>query len=414
MILTSLKLALGALRKNIARTILTIFGITIGIGLVIIVLSAGNALKGLVLGEIDSFGDDWIQIEVKVPSTQHVSRENASDQARGVSITTMTYEDAKAIEKLDNIKYVYAGITSQAVVSYKNEKERPLIFAVTADYIKIDKGDVALGRFFSEDEERGAAQVTVLGADLAEDLFGNDDALGQNVKVDGKSYRVVGVMEKRGVTGFFNFDEVMILPLRTTQRKIMGINHILWVTAQTHNNDLADATAEEIRWLLRQRHDITDPDKDDFGVTTLEESMAIVDTIFLGITWLLIGLATISLLVAGVGIMNVMYVSVAERTFEIGLRKSVGARKRDILWQFLVEAVVITLIGGIIGMIGGITISFLVATIAQYLNFNWEFSISLFGVMLALSFSTIVGLIFGIYPAKKAADLDPITALRQE
>lgn len=411
---TSLDLALSVLRKNKARTLLTIFGITIGIGLVIIVLSAGNALKGLVLGEIDSFGDDWIQIEIKVPSTKHVSQENASDLARGVSITTLKYGDAKAIERLDNIKQVYAGTTSQATVAYKNVKERPTIFAVTADFIKIDKGEIEQGRFFSHDEERGAAQVAVLGATLAEDVFGNDNPIGQTMKVDGKGYRVIGVMAERGVTGFFNFDEILLLPLRTTQRKIMGVDHLMWVTAQTVNNDYAESTAEEIRWLLRQRHDITDPDKDDFGVTTLEESMAIVDTIFLGITWLLIALATISLLVAGVGIMNVMYVSVAERTFEIGLRKAVGASKRDILFQFLIEAVVITLVGGIIGMLGGIAISYLVATIAQYLNFNWVFSVSLFGVILALSFSTAVGLLFGIYPAKKAAELDPITALRQD
>ena len=254
----------------------------------------------------------------------------------------------------------------------------------------------------------------VLGYKIAEDLFANENPIGQNIKLDKKNYRVIGVMEERGVTGFFNFDEVVYVPLKTGQKKIMGINHVLFIVAQVYNNDLADATAEEITWLIRERHDITDPDKDDFAVITQEESMAIVDTIFNAITWLLIALAAISLAVAGVGIMNVMYVSVAERTFEIGLRKSVGASSRDILWQFLLEAIVITLIGGVIGMTAGIILSFLISVIAGSFGFNWEFQISIFSVFLSVGFSTMIGLVFGLYPAKKAAGLDPIVAMRQD
>ncbi len=402
------------LRKNRSRTVLTLFGITIGIALVIIVLSAGNALKGLVLGEVESFGDDWIEVEIKVPATKQVSQENAAGIARGVSITTLTEDDAEAIEKLDNIKRVYSGVIGQSTISYQDQRKRPTLFAVTPGFFEIDKGEIGNGRSFTEEENNSTAQIIVLGADLAEDLFFNDNPVGKTVKVDKKSYRVVGVMKRRGVTGFFNFDEVAYIPLKTVQKKIMGIDHVLFIVAQTINNDIAEITAEEMRWLVRERHDITDPDKDDFAVITMEESMAIVDTIFLGITWLLVGLAAISLAVAGVGIMNVMYVSVAERTFEIGLRKAVGASKKDILWQFLTEAIVITLFGGIFGLIIGVIISFVISILAQSFGLNWQFSISIFSIFLSLGFATAVGLIFGIYPAKKAASMDPIVAIRKE
>lgn len=402
------------MKENKARTFLTLFGITIGIALVIIVLSAGNALKGLVLNQVDSFGDDWIEIEVKIPDTNHISAENASSMARGVTITTLTHQDALAIKNLDNISYVYSGVTGQATASYKNARKRPTIFAVSADYITIDKGNLSSGRFFTNEEDLSVAQVVVLGHKIAKDLFGNEDPVGQSLKLDSKSYRVIGLAEEKGAAGFFNFDEVIFIPLRTAQKKMLGIDHVLFIVAQTINNEIAQTTAEEIKWLMRERHDITNPDKDDFAVITMEESVAIVDTIFLGITWLLIGLSAISLAVAGVGIMNVMYVSVVERTFEIGLRKSVGATKKDILWQFLIEAVVITLFGGVIGIVCGILFSLAVSLIAQTLGFAWGFSISILSIFLSLLFAAVVGFAFGVYPARRAANMDPIEAMRKE
>lgn len=412
--LNGLKTAINSLKRNKARTALTVFGITIGIGVVIVVLSAGNGVKGLILSEVDSFGSNWINIEVKVPSTDQISSENASSQARGVVITTLTLEDKEAIEELDNIAIAYAGLTSQIVLSNNNETEQPLIFGVTPEYVEIDQGEVADGRFFTPSEAESAANVIVLGAGVKDTLFGNDIAVGQKIDAGGKRFEVVGVMEERGSTGFFNYDEIVYIPTQTVQRKIMGVDHVQFMVAQLYNNDIANVTAAEITGLLRDRHDIDDPSDDDFAVTTQAESIELIDTIFFGITALLVVLAAISLVVGGVGIMNVMYVSVVERTFEIGLRKAVGATEASIQRQFLIEAVLLTLLGGIIGIVGGIGISFIAALGAQSQGLNWQFEISIPSIIIGTIFSLSVGIVFGYFPAKRAAGLDPITALRDE
>ena len=408
-------LAFNQIKKNKARASLTIFGITIGIMVVILVLSAGNGVKSLVLGELDSFGNDWIDIEVKIPSTGKASVSNAQDQARGVTITSLTTDDADAVGELNNIKNIYAGVTTQAVVSYGNEKKQPMFFAVTPSYIEIDAGsEMEDGQFFSEEENSAASQVIVLGSGLRDTLFGNDTAVGKKVKVGDTSFRVIGVMKERGATGFFNYDELAYIPVRTAQKKLMGIDHVLFMIAQMRDAGKGDATAEEIRALIRDRHDITDPDKDDFSVTTQQESVALIDTVFFGIQALLVILAAISLVVGGVGIMNVMYVSVVERTFEIGLRKSVGATEASVRAQFLIEAIVLTALGGVSGIVIGILLSYLIAVGAQSYGLNWEFVISLPSIFLGTGFSVVIGLVFGYFPAKHAASLDPITALRQE
>lgn len=403
------------LTKNKGRAILTIFGVTIGVAVVILVLSAGNGVKRLIIGELDSFGSNWINIEVKVPSTGKISLENIQSMAGGVTITTLTLDDAKHVLALDNISDVYAGVTTQAIFEYGTEKKQPTIFAVTASYANIDSGTVIKkGRFYSEEEDMSASEVIVLGPALKETLFGNDEAVGKNIKVGGKSFMVIGELEERGATGFFNYDEIAYIPLQTAQKKMMGINHILFMIAQMKDGDKSDATAEEIMWIIRERHGITDPEKDDFSVTTQQESVEMINTIFLGIQTLLVILGAISLIVGGVGIMNVMYVSVVERTFEIGLRKAVGAREKEIRRQFLTEAVVLTMFGGIIGIAVGIVLSFFMALGGQYAGLNWQFAISIPSIFIGTSFSIGIGLIFGYFPAKKAATLDPILALRHE
>ena len=412
--LLPLTLALQTFRKTKARSSLTVFGIMIGIAMVIIVLSAGNGMKSLILSEVSSFGDNWIDIEVKIPSTQKNSQENSNALARGVTITTLTQDDMEAVKDISAIHAAYAGITSQVVASRAQEKKRVTVFGVTPEYHGIDKSEVVEGDFFTDADDRSGVHVVVLGSDIRDILFGNDEAVGKTVSIDGKTYEVAGVMESLGSTAFMNMDEIIYIPLTTVQRDIMGVRHVLWIIAQMKKEANPEAVAEEIRGVIRERHNVSNPDKDDFSVTTMSEALSLVDTIFKGITGLLVALATISLIVGGVGIMNVMYVSVAERTFEVGLRKSVGATDRNILSQFLVEAIIITLIGRLFGIVIGATISFFISLGARSQGLTWEFSISWFSVVLSVSFSTLVGLFFGLYPAKKAASLDPINALREE
>jgi putative ABC transport system permease protein len=407
-------LALQTMRQNKGRTALTVFGILIGIALVIIVLSAGNGIKGIILNEISSFGDNWVNVEVKVPSASHQSQENIQALSQGVTITTFTNEDVEAIKHLESIKNIYATVTTQATVAYRHEKARPIIFGVSASFIDIDKSEIAAGRFFDEQDDQSASDVVVIGSEIKDDLFGNADAVGAIVKVGSRNYQVIGVMQERGATGFFNMDELIYLPVQTVQKKIMGIDYVVSSVAELEEGVVAASAAEEIRLLMRDRHDIANPDKDDFAVTTMDEALTIVNTIILGLTVLLAVIGGISLLVGGVGIMNVMYVAVAERTFEIGLRKSVGAGRTDILWQFLVEAMLITLLGGLAGIVLGAFVAYGVALGAQSQGLAWDFKISLPSVLLATGFSVAVGLFFGLYPAKKAAALDPIAAMRQE
>lgn len=408
------KVALRTLRHSLLRSLLTMFGIVIGIAMVILVLSAGGSVKRIILSEVSSFGNNWIHVEVKIPETGKNSSENARGQAQGVMITTLTRGDAEAIGKIPNIKNTYASVTNQAAISYREEKTRTIIFGVTASYPDIDKSVLAEGRFFTDEEDKSAENVVVLGHEVKKNIFGDQDPLGRQVKIDKHSYLVIGVMEELGATGFFNRDTLVYMPLRTVQEKIMGIDHVLWIMAEMHDVGAAEATAEEIRYVMRERHDISDPDKEDFAVMTMDEALALVDTIVKGITWLLIALASISLLVGGVGIMNMMYVSVAERTFEIGLRRAVGASRVFILWQFLIEAVLLTLFGGLGGIIIGTAIASLIAIIAGSLGYDWTFSLSFFSIILSVGFCTAVGIIFGLYPARRAAVISPIEALRQE
>jgi putative ABC transport system permease protein len=412
--LLPIKLAWNSLFVHKSRTILTIFGIVIGIAAVIIVMSAGESLKGLILGELDAFGSDYIQIEIKVPSTSKNSTANATSMAQGVQITTLTVEDAEAIGKLSNIKNQYSGVIGQSVVSYLNQNETLNFLAVTAGFIEIDSSEVDDGRFFSSDENRQMAKLAVLGSNAANDLFDDANPIGRNIKIGKQRFRVIGVLTERGGGLGLNFDDMVYVPVKTAQKLILGSDHVSWITAQMKNPGIQDQTAAEITDLMRERHEIEDPKDDDFGITTMEEAREMIDTIFGGITLLLMAIAAISLLVGGIGIMNIMYVSVTERTFEIGLRKAVGAGVNQIKWQFLWEAVVVTAFGGAIGVIVGIFLTSIIGIVAKQFGFSWDFVLSFSSILIAVGFSAAVGLIFGYYPAKKAASLDPIEALRNE
>lgn len=409
-----INIALKSLINNKTRTVLTVIGIVIGIAAVIIVMSAGESLKGLVVGQLDAFGSNVIQVEVKVPTASSNSSENALSQSQGIQITTMTLADAEAISKLPNVKNYYAAIMDSQIVSYETEVKSATILGCTPGYAEMGTAKVATGRFFTNEEGVELARVGILGSKLAIKLFGNQDPIGREIKMGTTKLRVIGVMAEQGGTMGLSFDDMVFVPLQTMQKIVMGIDHVQWITVGMTNANLGDETAADIKYLLRTRHDIEDINKEDFSVTTMEEAKKMIDSIFNGITLLLIAIAGISLVVGGVGIMNIMYVSVTERTFEIGLRKAVGAKKRIILWQFLLEATILTLLGGFFGITIGVIISYLVSVIATAFGFNWAFVLMPESILLAFGFSAAVGMVFGYYPAQHAAKMDPIEALRRD
>lgn len=392
------------------RTFLTVLGVMIGISSVTVIVSAGDSIEKLVYDQMASFGSDFIQAEVRAPK----SSGGSLGQAQGIVITTMNENDRQDILDLPYIDKAYSSVTAQELVSWSGNIKKTLIYGVSADFIDIDSSEIDQGRFFTEEEDNNLSRVVVLGKDVKEELFGSNDAIGQNVKVNKQNYTVIGTMKDRGTIFFFNMDELIYIPIQTTQKMILGINHVISITSQLNDSSRDQEAVSDIQKILRANHNITNPDRDDFEVMSMADAQDLMNTVVGGVTLLLIALAAVSLVVGGVGIMNIMYATVAERTFEIGLRKSIGASKKAILQQFLAEAIVITLLGGIYGILLGIFMIYIVYLIATYYGFAWDFSLSLSGLVLALGFSIVVGLIFGLYPAKRAADLDPIAAIRKE
>jgi putative ABC transport system permease protein len=407
-----IELSSKALIRQKLRSFLTIIALGIGIASVVIIMSAGRGLESMILSELEIYSPDTLNIEVRIPGKGDTG--SATGFVSGVTITTLKNKDMEDIDKHPNIESAYNYVTSQEVIKYQGENRTSIIFGYGANAPKVEKIELEEGRFYDADEENSLSQVVVLGSKVKEDLFGDDTAVGKNVYIKGKSYKVVGSMIERGASFGFDFDSIVYIPTKTLQKRLLGTDYAIGINSRVIDMSKLEQTKEDVEYLLRDNHNITDPDKDDFAVTTMDEIRETLETIVGGITLLLVALVCISLIVGGVGITNIMYVSVAERTFEIGLRKAVGAKSKDILWQFLAEAMILTFYGGIVGVILGLMISYAIFLGAVNYGLNWTFSVSLFSLVLSIAFSTFVGLFFGIYPAKKAAGFDPIVAIRKE
>lgn len=409
--------SLKALRANPIRTVLTTLGIVIGISTVIMVLSAGAGFQSLINDEIKSLGSDTLFIKTRVPPT---TKNRAASSVTGgltpgvaIGITTFNQRDLDDIKKLNNVKNDYGMVTGMAVASYRNNNKSAIYYGSGAERFLIDQHQLQGGRFYTQAEDTGAAQVVILGSKLATDLFVQDDPLGKLVRVGNLNFSVIGVYKSQG-GGDTGPDSGLYMPLQTAEKKMLGINYISIGVVQLNNINLADATAAQISLTLMHNHNITDPAKDDFIVVTQAQVLGIYDTIFNGITILLIAIASISLVVGGVGIMNIMYVVVTERTAEIGLKKALGAKNTDILNEFLIESVLVTVLGGVIGIIFGAALSWLVAVVAIANGLTWIFIVPLYAIIIAVGVSAAIGISFGVLPARSAAKLDPIEALRYE
>ena len=414
-LIISIKLAINNLRANLVRTVLTLVGVVIGVLAVILVSALGQGVKEYILKQVNSFGTDLIQVEVKVPATKQTSTSNAVGQATGIQITTLTLSDADALGKLPNIKSYYAASIDQELVSYQNFNKQVMLFGAGSQLPEVDANfGLKEGSFYFEADDRGLAQVAVIGSDISDAFFGGVDPIGKEIKIKDQKYRVIGVLAKRGTVGFFNFDEIIYIPVRTLQKKILGVNYVRMIGLRVSDQNAIDETTANIIFEMRKLHKITDPNKDDFGVMSIKDAQNTINSVFNTINILLLALTSISLLVGGVGIMNIMYVAVAERTFEIGLRKAVGAKAKNILRQFLWEAIFITFFGGIIGIMLGYLLLLILSYLSSSFGYPINLAISANAIFLAVGFSFLTGIVFGYYPARVASKLSPMEALRKD
>lgn len=412
---TPLSFAVKTIRTHKVRTFLALLGVVIGVFAVVVVTALGEGVKGFILGQVESFGTDLIQVEVKIPSTGTMSSENASSRVQGAQITTLTVKDSDAIGKVSNVEAVYAGTIGQERATYGSIGKRIMLFGTGADVMRVDENArLASGRFFTAEEDANLARVAVLGSETKETFFGESEAVGELITLKGEKYRVIGVLMPRGAAGFINLDTFTYVPVQTLEKKILGVDYVQFISVKLTDPAREVETVADIVALLRKRHDIADPDKDDFSVTSTKEAQKTLESVLGSITILLLALTSISLVVGGVGIMNVMYVSVSERTSEIGLRKAVGAKSKLILQQFLAEAIIITGLGGLIGIVLGVLVVSGLTLLFTLLGFNLKLVFTAQSLLLGTGFSMAVGLCFGVAPAIKASKLSPMEALRKE
>lgn len=416
-----LKQAIKGITLNPSRTVLTTLGIMIGIGTVILVLSAGEGFKSYINSQIEANGNNVVFIETSIPASTKDRSKSSSSSSSGeakssaenaVPVTTLKIKDIEDIKNIPNVVNAYGASVGQLVVTNGNISKNVLVFGASSSRFDIDKSVIEIGRGYTEEEDRGLSQVALLGNNLSKDLFGDQDPLGQLVRVGTVNFEVIGVYEKKG--GFDGADDQIFIPIKTLQKKILGTDYLFYGIAELKDNNISDATALDIADTLRRNHYIKDPSKDDFKVNTQDQALGTFNTILKAITFLLIAIASISLVVGGVGVMNIMYVVVTERIGEIGLKKALGALNKDILYEFLIEAILLTIIGGILGIIVGTFFAFIVAKVAQSFGLQWKFIVPIWGVILSISVSTIIGIVFGVFPAKNAAKLNPIEALNKE
>jgi putative ABC transport system permease protein len=403
-IFMTLRIALKALNRNKLRTVLTMLGMIIGVGAVITMVALGTGARTTIEERVKSAGTNMIMVNAGNFSTGGVR------MGQGNS-TKLTPEDAAAIKQIPGVQFAAAGATTRSQVIAGNQNWSTQVQGTDVDLPQIRSWPCKYGSFFTPQDVTSAAKVAVLGTVVTSQLFGDDiDPTGQIIRIKNQPFKVIGVMISKGQSSQGqDQDDTIFTPYTTVMKKLQGQTNINNVTVSAAESDQINETAEAIRGVLRVRHKIGNPADDDFMVRTLEEMASVQTETTKTMTTLLASIAGVSLLVGGIGIMNIMLVSVTERTREIGLRMAIGARGNDVLLQFLVEAVVISLIGGMIGIGLGFGLS---AAVQRFMQ--WPADISADAIALSFGFAALTGVFFGFYPARKAASLDPIEALRFE
>ena len=406
-LLASLRIALRALLVNKMRSALTMLGIIIGVGAVIAMVAVGSGAQRRIAEQIASMGSNLLMV-MSGSSTSGGMRFGAG------TVPTLTADDAKAIQtEIPGVKYTAPSINGIAQVVYGNQNWSTVIIGSTPEVLDIRDWTLSSGRGFTQQDVEGATKVCLLGRTVVENLFGGIDAIGQIVRIKKVPFTVTGVLSAKGQSTWGqDQDDIIFVPLTTAQKRLFGMQFpgmVRTIAVQAREPEVMKEVEEQITDLLRQRHRIQSNQENDFSVRNLTEVMSSAEQSAKVMSLLLGAIASISLIVGGIGIMNIMLVSVTERTREIGIRMAVGAKGRDVLLQFLIESLVLSLIGGIVGIGIGIAGTLILSTFTQ-----WPVLFSLNAIFLAFLFSGSVGVFFGFYPARKASLLNPIEALRYE
>ena len=419
---STIKLVLRVLLARKGRSLLTILGIIIGVSGVIVIISLGSGAQSLILGQVTKLGSNLLSIQ-----PGKTNEKGPPAQVFGIVITTLVNGDAEALRDGGQVPHaaaVNALVRGSVTVVWQNKVVDTTVVGSDYAYPHVVHVDMAKGQFFDKQQEQGSVSVVVLGSSVAEQLFSFSgvDPIGQVIKVrssaqkeaGGVPLRVIGVVSPVGASFFQDQDDQIFIPLSIAQQQILGINYLQAINVKVDSVNNIQQTIDDITRVLKQRHKIQKDIDVDFSVRNIADAISILSTITDALRLFLTSMAAIALVVGGIGILNIMMATVAERTREIGLRKAVGATKKTIMSQFLIEAGVLTFFGGIIGIIFGIIVSFLVTLLMRYLGYDWAFVISIKSILLAVSVSILTGVIFGLYPALKASRLDPIDALRYE
>jgi putative ABC transport system permease protein len=406
--------AQATLKHGKTRSLLTMLGIVIGISSVIVLMSIGASAQDYILAQVQGLGSNLI---IVIPGGSTSGKFSSPAAAQGIIVKSLVQQDVDALGRDPSISSVTEEVRGQGSVVFGDNNETVTFDGVPANFFSVRNFTVANGYPFTDNDVQSFNHVAVIGSVLANTLFGaNDNPVGQFIRLQNVDLRVVGVLATKG-TGAFGIDQdnLVLVPITVAQEQMLGINYFSDIEVEANANYTIAFAQTRVESILENDHNITDPNKDDFTIETQQDVLSLLGNITSILTLFLTAIASISLIVGGIGIMNIMLVSVIERTREIGLRKAVGATDNDILQQFLVESVALTFIGGIIGIaIGALAVGAAYLVIAKILAIAWTFEFPISAVLIAVGVSTAAGIAFGIYPARQAARKSPIEALRYE